>query len=99
MPMTYTEYQEFSRNIRERAERCKNLILADARRTCKAAGLSPDLLGIHPHNAMVSFRAGQPWRGVDYSLCRRTLWLIERSYEPSRLASRIVDRAWRKVCS
>ena len=95
--MTFSEYQEFSRNLHERAERLKNMILADARRTCKQAGLDPSLLGIHPHNAMVDYRAGRPWRKVNYSLVRRTLWLCERSFEPGRIVSKIVSRAWQAV--
>lgn len=95
--MTFTEYQQFSRNIHARAERAKNMILAEARATCKAAGLSPQYLGIHPHNAMCSYREGKPWPGVNYKLVRRTMWLCERSFEPGRLASRIIDKAWKKM--
>jgi hypothetical protein len=95
--MTFAEYQKYSRNIHNRADRVKNMILAEARATCKAAGLDPGLLGIHPHNAMCDYRAGRPWAGVDYQLVRRTQWLIERSYQPSRLASKIIDNAWQQL--
>jgi hypothetical protein len=95
--MTFAEYQKFSRSVHARAERVRNMILEDARRTCKAAGLSPQYLGIHPHNAMISYREGKPWPGVDYKLVRRTMWLCERSFEPSRLANRIISRAWDRV--
>jgi hypothetical protein len=95
--MTFTEWQQFAQAVHARAERVKAMILEDARRTCKAAGLSPDLLGIHPHNAMVSFNAGKPWPEVDYSLCRKTIWLCERSFVPGTLADRIIGRAWQTV--
>ena len=72
-------------------------MIEQARQTCYAAGLDGGLLGIHPHNAMVSFRAGQPWAEVDYSLCRRTLWLIEQSYSPGRIVSRVLGRLWDRV--
>lgn len=88
------EYQEYAQSIRERAQRVTRMIIDDARATCNAAGLDGSLLGIHPHNAMVSAHYGKPWPGVDYSLVRKTLWLIERSYEPHRIADRVVQRAF-----
>lgn len=95
--MTFQQWQEFSRNIRDRAQACRNLILDDMRRTARAAGLDPNIAGLHAHNAMCSFRTGNPWKECDYSLVRRTLWLEQRSFEPERLASRIIDRAWESV--
>ncbi len=69
------------------AQRVSDMRRDRARAACLAAGLDPELLGIHPHNAMVSLNAGKPWRNVDYSLVRKTLWLIEQSYLPSRLVT------------
>jgi hypothetical protein len=90
----YQETQAYAQAIRARAQRITEMIVADARKTCRAAGLDSSLLGIHPHNAMVSAHYGKPWPGVDYSLVRKTLWLIERSYEPHRIADRVVQRAF-----
>lgn len=95
--MTFQEWQALAQSLHARADRLTRAITDDARRTCKAAGLDHQLLGIHPHNAMVSLHYGKPWPEVNYSLCRRTLYLIERSYEPSRIVARILDRAWQTV--
>lgn len=59
-----------------------------AREACKRAGLDPGLLGIHPHNAMVSYDAGHPWVGIDYGQVRLCLYLIEVSYGPHRELAR-----------
>ena len=68
-----------------RAGKVRDMILERARDACEQAGLSRDLLGIHPHNAMVSFNAGEPWRGVDYSKVRLSLRLQRMAWEPSRV--------------
>lgn len=56
-----------------------------ARVLCAAAGLDPELLGIHPHNAMCGFERGQPWAGVDYDLVRRCLHLLRTQFEGCRI--------------
>jgi len=94
--MTFQEWQGFAQSVNARANRVEAMILEDARRTCRAAGLDSNLLGIHPHNAMASFNSGHPWPEVNYSLCRKTLWLIEKSFEPHRIADRVIARAWQK---
>jgi hypothetical protein len=83
--------------IRAHADRTAKMIITCARETSSQAGLDPQLLGIHPHNAMCAFEAGQPWPEVNYSLCRKVLWLIEKSYEPTRLLSRMYDRLGHKA--
>jgi len=74
--------------MRERAEAVAESIYQRARAACEASGLDPDYLGIHPHNAMVSYNAGQPWQGIDYSKVRLCQRLIERSWEPMRIVRR-----------
>lgn len=69
------------------AKACNNL----ARKLAKEAGLDPNLLGIHPHNAMVCYNAGRPWQGVDYDKVKEVVRLLDREWE----ANRIVDR-WDK---
>jgi hypothetical protein len=96
-PITFAQWTQLASALHARADRVSKMIHAEARRTCKAAGLDPDLLGIHPHNAMCGWHNGKPWPEVNYSLCRRTLWLIERSYEPNRIVERILARAWSRV--
>lgn len=59
---------------------------------CKQAGLSPDLLGIHPHNAMCGYHAGKPWKDVDYSVCKKLDWLQRTGWEFQ--ASAIVSKLY-----
>lgn len=75
-------------DAKARTDRVSKMINDRARATCKAAGLDPTLLGIHPHNAMVDYKYGHPWRNVDYSLVRKTLWLLGKQFEPSRIVER-----------
>ena len=70
--MTFHEWQALAQRLHARADIVTRQILADARRTCKASGLDPDLLGIHPHNAMCGLEYDHPWPDVDYSLVRRS---------------------------
>lgn len=95
--MEFQDWQQFSRSVHERAERIRRMILYRARTACREAGLDPDLLGIHPHNAMLDYQAGRPWRGVDYSKCRLALRLTDLAFEPGRIADRLSSRAWKKV--
>lgn len=82
--------------LNKRADKVREMVIARARVACKDAGLDPQLLGIHPHNAMCSLSVGRPWPNVDYSLVRKCIWLQGRSFEASRIAGRIIDRAWRR---
>ena len=95
--MTFKEWQDFAGKVNGIASRTSRAITNRARQACGDAGLDRSLLGIHPHNAMVSFRAGDPWKGIDYSKVRLCEYLIRKSWEPGRMASRIIDRAWKRV--
>lgn len=64
-----------------------------ARQLCKEAGLDPALLGIHPHNAMVSFSYGKPWPNVNYSKVRACLRELDRQWE----AGRILDKLYKRL--
>ena len=81
----------------ERAERISKAIIQRARKAAQDAGLDPELLGIHPHNAMVSFNQGRPWPNVDYSKVRLCLRLIERSYVPSSIVDRWCKRIYKEL--
>ena len=59
-----------------------------ARKACAEAGLDPNLLGIHPNNAMVSYHAGNPWRDIDYSKVRLCLRILRTQYEAARIVTR-----------
>lgn len=80
------------RDMLDRASRISRMVNDRARKECAAAGLDPNLLGCHPHNAMCAYRDGKPWPGVDYSKVRKCLWLLNREFD----ARRIVDRWYAK---
>lgn len=73
------------RTIAERVQRMRN---DRARQACRDAGLDPNLLGIHPHNAMCAYNAGKPWRDVNYSKVRLCLRLLRTEFEASEIVSR-----------
>ncbi len=82
-------------DMKDRADRIRNMICDRAREACQEAGLDPNLLGIHPHNAMIDREAGRLWPEVNYSKCRLTLRLLDYQWEPGR----IVDRWYRRQLS
>jgi hypothetical protein len=90
-------WQALAIQVEAIGERTRQAIMQDARETALRAGLDPSIPFLHAHNACVSADAGKPWRGVDYSLARRVLWLEKRSWEPTRIASRIVSRAYDRL--
>lgn len=95
--MTLTEWQAFARDIKARADRIDRMIVERARRVAAEAGLDPAIAFLHAHNALVSAHYGQPWPGIDYSLARKVRWLERQSWEPGRIADRIVVRAFQRV--
>ena len=46
------------------------------------------------HNAMVSYRAGRPWEGVDYAKGRKAMRLLSNQF----VGQRFLDRLWTRVC-
>lgn len=72
------------------ADRARSMIHA---RACREYGLAfghdggtqLDLCIIH--NSLLSRDIGKPWPEVNYDHMRRAEWLLERSYEPSRLVN------------
>lgn len=46
------------------------------------------------HNSLLAYKQGKPWREVNYSHMRRANWLIEKSFQPSR----IVDSWYSRKC-
>lgn len=95
--MTHSDWKTRYTKYREIAERICRMRTARARTACREAGLDPTLLGIHPHNAMIDFRAGKPWPGVDYSKVRLCLRLLDRLDEGARIVDRWDDRVRREA--
>lgn len=81
------------RELKDRCDRIAQMRNNTARRLCKEAGLDPNLLGIHPHNAMCGYRAGKPWREVDYSKVRACIRELSREFD----AHRILDRLYARI--
>lgn len=79
--------------LHDRADRFNKMVRNRCRDLSIQAGLDPNLLGIHPHNAMCSYDYGNPWPGVDYKIVRKILWLL-RDYQWR--AHRIVDSLYEK---
>jgi len=83
--MQYNQWLRRYTHLRQIADRVAQSRNRRARQACQEAGLDPSLLGIHPHNAMCSFREGRPWPEVDYSKVRLCLWLLDREFEGYRI--------------
>jgi hypothetical protein len=95
--MTHTEWASQYSAMRQRADRISQCINDRAREACRKANLDPQLLGIHPHNAMVSYEWGKPWAGVDYHFVRLSLHLQEKQFEPYRILERWAERTWKAI--
>ena len=90
--MDYEQWRKQAQLLDRRADECRDRIVMRARKVARAAGLSPTMPFLHAHNAMVSREHGRPWREVNYDLARLVLHLEQKSYQPGRLAARIVGR-------
>ena len=91
-PYTLEQWLAKYRRLKWLAAEMAQLLNDEARQTCADAGLSPDLLGIHPNNAMCGLEHGNPWPGVDYNRVRICMDLLRIEFE----GYRIVD-AWDKA--
>ena len=92
--MTFADYQSFARNLRERAER-----LAHSIRN-RAIAISAARLG--PTDGAYFLMAhnwpGQSWMTPDQNDAARLILCLERqSWEPGRIADRVIARALRKL--
>jgi hypothetical protein len=89
-----TRYQQ----LKQRVTNYEAMVRERAKRACSEAGLDPSLLGIHPHNAMVSLHYGQPWPGVDYKKVRLCLWLTNVAmWRASNLLERYCQRKYAEL--
>jgi len=89
--MTFSEWQKFSQNINARAEKVSQSIRARAIAISKAK-LGPDdgFCFLAAHNWQ-----GQSWMTAEQNHAAREILYLERmSWEPSRIADRIISRAW-----
>lgn len=84
----FEEWRRRYRKLQDIADRVAAYRTKRARKACADAGLDPNLLGIHPHNAMVSLEYGKPWPGIDYSKVRLCLRIQRQTFEGSRIVER-----------
>ena len=89
--MEHKEWVAKYGRMRDIADRIAKMRVARLRRISVEAGLDPQLLGIHPHNAWLAFEAGEPWAGVNYSKVRLIRRLQASEFTPSRIIA-----AWDK---
>lgn len=96
-PTTFPEWQRFASALHARAAALSVAIVTRARAVATAAGLDPAYPFMHAHNAINSRAQGRPWTDVDYGKARLVLRLEQRSWEPHRIARRIIERAFERV--
>ena len=88
-PYNYNELK----NLAGRIEKMRR---AHAQQLCREAGLDPSLLGIHPHNAMVSLHYGKPWPEVNYSKCRACIRQMDRMFDADKILDALYSRIGRE---
>jgi len=74
------------------AKRIRDMRFRRAQDACRKAGLDVTLIGLHPHNAMVSLHYGKPWKGIDYHYVRLCLRLLDKQWDADRILDRYVKR-------
>ena len=90
METTHADFlsgQRGGRSKRDLADKISAMRANRARKACIDAGLDGNLLGIHPHNAMVSRHHGKPWPNVDYSKVRLCLRIMRDLPNPHDIVS------------
>lgn len=95
--MTFQEWKAKYARYSEIAHRIRVMRNQRARQVCRDAGLDPNLLGIHPHNAMCGWHAGRPWPGVDYSKVRLCMRLLNSEFDAHRIVDEWTNRVWPSV--
>jgi hypothetical protein len=86
------------------ADRTRQMIHARAIKAyCRAMGgtytRDSQLCNCVIHNSIIAFENGQPWKEVDYSQMRRARWLVQKSFEPSRIVTAWYQRKSRESTS
>jgi hypothetical protein len=86
-PYTLEQWLTKYRRLKWLAAEMAQLINDEARQMCADAGLSPDLLGIHPHNAMCGLEHGHPWPDVDYNRACICMDLLRIQFDAHHIVS------------
>ncbi len=84
-PLTTEEWRKAHNDLQMHAKAMSGIMNDLARRISGDAGLDPNLLGIHPNNAMAGKEHGQPWEGVDYNRVQVVLDLLAHEFDANRM--------------
>lgn len=91
--LTYQEMLRRQDVIAQKARHVRALQIKRAQAAVVACGLDPNSFGCTGHNALIDFRAGRPWKGVDYHMLRYARWLFTKSYRPDQ----ITQESWTRL--
>lgn len=94
MAYTNSEICEKLCAARAIADRIRAMRYKRATAASVAAGLGE--IGCQLHNCLVSADYGRPWREIDYHYARKAKWLLDTSFEPSRIIDRFYSRIVRE---
>lgn len=86
-----TTFEQFTSQLRRMqaiADRVIDMRRNRAKKLCLEAGLDPNLLGIHPHNAMCSYHNGKPWPNVNYSKVRACIRVMNSAWDANKLVNK-----------
>ncbi len=84
-PLTYAEWMQYHAMLKTASELMSKVFNEVARKISGDAGLDPQLLGIHPHNAMCALENGHPWTEVDYNRVKVVMDLLSHEFDGSRI--------------
>lgn len=92
--VTFEQWERLAQNLHNHADKVAAAFRARAKELCQESGLDPSLLGIHPHNAMVSFEQGKPWPNVDYTKVKLCLWFLDNQWMVYNETEKLISEAW-----
>lgn len=90
-PLTLDEWRLHYGRIKGFATAMESEIRRVAQRITEDAGLDPNLLGIHPNNAMCGLEYGKPWPDVDYNRVQVVLDLLRMMHAGHEVAEKFDD--------
>lgn len=96
--LTFSQWQEFARNVRERADRLQRSIHERGWKIAVEAGIGRDMCCVH--NCSIA-ELGSGWGANPggrerIKAAKRALRFLD-DWTVSRLADRIIDRAWKRT--
>lgn len=95
--MKMQEWQATAQKLRDHADKVAAEYREHARELCQEAGLDPNLLGIHPHNALCGLASGEPWPNVDYNKVKLCKWYLDNMWLASRAADELTSELYKTI--